>query len=92
MEVGVIMFDWFKKSNYTNVVKFPDPKETPKMPYVVPPEPEKDPTVYYTIGHTDDNRISIKMGYTTLTMNRTGVQHLIEILELYVSQLSEDDE
>lgn len=86
------MFDWFKKPNYSNVVKFPEHKSVPDVPYVGLPSAEKDPTIYYTIGHTDDNRISIKMGYTTLTMNKLGIQNLIDQLELYKNQLQEEDD
>ena len=32
------MFDWFKKREYTNVIKFPEVK----TPYIEPPK-EKDP-------------------------------------------------
>ena len=82
------MFDWFKKPEYSNVVKFPEIK----TPYIEPPVPEKDPTTYYSIGHTDDNRVTLRMGYTTLTMNYQGVQNLIDQLELYQSQLRKEDE
>ena len=77
------MFDLFKKNKMPkNVVPFPAPKA------VEPPAPkEKDPTTYYSIGHTDDNRVTLRMGYTTLTMNSAGVQNLIDQLELYQSQL-----
>jgi hypothetical protein len=76
------MFDWFKKSEYSNVVPFPEPKVVP------PPAPkEKDPSIHYTIGHTDDNRIAFRIGYSTLTMNHVGVQQLIDQLELYKNQL-----
>jgi hypothetical protein len=84
------MFDWFgRKSDYKNVVPlFPEPKA---VPYVEPPK-EKDPTTYYSIGHTDDNRVTLKMGYTTLTMNSQGVQNLIDQLELYQQQLHKEEE
>jgi hypothetical protein len=79
------MFDWFKKAN--NVVPmFPD-----QVPFVEPPKQEKDSTTYYSIGHTDDNRVSLKMGYSTLTMNSQGVQNLIDQLELYQRQLHKDE-
>jgi hypothetical protein len=77
------MFDWFKKREYTNVIKFPEVK----TPYVEPPK-EKDPAIHYTIGHTDDNRIAFRIGYSTLTMNYQGVQQLIDQLGLYQSQLT----
>jgi hypothetical protein len=82
------MFDWFKKRDYSNVVPmFPD-----KVPFVEPTPKEKDPTTYYSIGHTDDNRVTLRMGYTTLTMNYDGVQNLIDQLELYQRQLRGDEE
>jgi hypothetical protein len=80
------MFDWFKKREYTNVIKFPEVK----TPYIELPK-EKDPSIHYTIGHTDDNRIAFRIGYSTLTMNSVGVQQLIDQLELYQSQLDEDN-
>ena len=83
------MFDWFKKREYSNVVKFPEPKA---VPFVEPTPKEKDPTTYYSIGHTDDNRVTLRMGYSTLTMNYDGVQNLIDQLELYQTQLRGDEE
>jgi hypothetical protein len=85
-----MIFDWFKKREYSNVVPFPKPEA---VPYIEPPAPkEKDPTIHYTIGHTNDNRIAFRMGYTTLTMNHDGVQQLIDQLELYQSQLHQEQE
>ena len=84
-----VMFDFFKKREYSNVVPFPEPVATP---YIEPPAPkEKDPTIHYTIGHTDDNRVAFRMGYTTLTMNYHGVQALIDQLELYKNQLHKEE-
>lgn len=79
------MFNFFKKKEYSNVIEFP---EVRAVPHVEPPEQEKDPTTYYTIGHTDDNRVSFRMGYSTLTMNYEGVQNLIDQLKLYQRQLA----
>ena len=81
------MFDWFKKREYTNVIKFPEVK----TPYIEPTTPEKDPSIHYTIGHTDDNRIAFRIGYSTLFMNYDGVQTLIDQLELYQNQLHKTD-
>jgi hypothetical protein len=85
------MFDWFKKPEYSNVLPFPK-SESPIFPDQVPYEPEKDPTTYYSIGHTDDNRVTLRMGYTTLTMNYDGVQNLIDQLSLYQKQLKEEED
>jgi hypothetical protein len=84
------MFDWFKKPGYSNVLPFPESKAVAP---VEPPAPkEKEATTYYSIGHTDDNRVSLRMGYTTLTMNSAGVQNLIDQLELYKNQLHQEEE
>jgi hypothetical protein len=86
-----VMFDLFRKNKMPkNVVPFPAPKAVAP---VKPPTPEeKDPTTYYSIGHTDDNRVTLRMGYTTLTMNYQGVQNLIDQLELYQQQLHKEND
>jgi len=81
-------FDFFRKRDYSNVVKFPESKETPKMPYIEPPEqPAK---VFYRIGVTDDNTVSLQVGYSELTMTKTGVQNLIEQLQVFRDQLTSE--
>ena len=79
-----MIFDFFKKRDSSNVVKFPGP-----TPYVAPPEPESHKT-YYKLGLTDDNRLDFTMGYTTLTMNEAGAQKLIDQLEFFKNQLSKE--
>ena len=74
-----MIFDFFKKRDTSNVVKFP-------TSHVAPPEPEPHKT-YYTFGLTDDNRLDFTMGYTTLTMNAAGAQQLIDQLTYFKSQL-----
>ena len=83
------MFDLFKKNKMPkNVVPFPAPKAVAP---VAPPAPkEKDPAIHYTIGHTDDNRVAFRLGYSTLMMNYQGVQTLIDQLEMYQSQLHQE--
>ena len=83
------MFDWFKKSDYSNVVKFPEPVRTPAVPYIEQPAPEE---VHYTIGTTNENRIALKIGYTTLTMNKTGCENLIEQLTVFMKQIKEEQD
>ena len=84
------MFDLFKKNKLpANVLPFPTP--APRLVEPTKAPEEKDPTTYYSIGHTDDNRVTLKMGYTTLTMNSQGVQNLIDQLALYQSQLHEEE-
>jgi hypothetical protein len=82
------MFDWFKKREYSNVIKSPEVK----TPYVEPLVPKKESKTYYTFGLTDDNRLAFTMGYTTLTMKRPGVQNLIDQLEFFRDQLVEEQE
>jgi hypothetical protein len=82
------MFDWFKKPNYSNVVKFPEQIKVP-TPYVEQPTPEE---LHYSIGITSEDRIALKIGYTTLTMNRSGCENLIEQLEVFVKQIKQEEE
>jgi hypothetical protein len=70
--------------------------EEAKETYTVPeskPKKEDEPTgrTMYSIGLTDNNRVSFKMGYSEITMNPQGVQHLIDQLELFKSQIAEED-
>ncbi len=85
------MFDWFKKDKTpSNVVPFPEPKLVPPMPEVEPPEePAK---IFYRFGVTDKNRLAFQMGYSEITMNRQGVQNLIDQLEFFKNQLAEDEQ
>jgi len=84
-----LMFDFFKKREYSNVVPFPEPKA---VPYIEPLPTKPEPKTYYTFGLTNDNRVSFTMGYTTLTMNEVGIQQLIDQLEFFQSQLYEDSD
>lgn len=86
------MFDWFKgdkDKEPSNVLKFPDPKETAKMPYVEPPKKEEPATVYYRFGITDKNRLAFQMGYSEITMNKEGVRNLIDQLTFFMNQLED---
>jgi hypothetical protein len=83
------MFDWFKKPDHANVVPiFPDQVKVPET-YLEPPKKEEE---HYSIGVTNDNRITLRIGYTTLTMNQKGAGNLIRQLELFASQLDEESE
>jgi len=79
------MFDWLKKTEYGNVLKFPEPIKVP-TPYIEQPTPEE---LHYTIGITSEDRIALKIGYSTLTMSKTGCEDLIEQLEVFVKQLKQ---
>ena len=84
------MFDWFKKRDYTNVVKFPEPKAVPYGE--PPPEPEKPTTTYYRLGVTNNGRVSFQMGYSEITMNAGGVDNMIKQLQVFRDQIREYEE
>jgi hypothetical protein len=101
------MFDWFGKAfgrreystvdtasdmdkvanDMSKVIPFPELKAVPAPE----PEPEKPGRVFYRLGLTDNNRVALSMYYGELTMNGVAVQKLIDQLEFYKSQLSEDE-
>jgi hypothetical protein len=72
------------------VIKFPL-KTLPAMPEVEQPKQEPG-KVFYRLGLTDNNRVAISMYYGELTMNGPGVQRLIDQLEFYKSQLTEEND
>lgn len=84
------MFDWFKgkKEEASNVVPFPEKKSSASEPE---PEAEKPATIYYRFGITDKNRLAFQMGYSEITMNKAGVQNLIDQLTFFRDQLSEEE-
>jgi hypothetical protein len=102
------MFDWFDKifvgrreysrdmtsdmdkvaNDMSKVVPFPELKAVPAPE----PEPEKPGRVFYRLGLSDNNRVSLSMYYGEILMNGPGVQRLIDQLEFYKSQLEDDVE
>jgi hypothetical protein len=85
------MFNWFKKKDESNVVKFPESNEGSYPTYVDPPEPEKPATTYYRLGMTSDNRVSLAMGYSEITMNVAGINNMIKQLECFRDQIAEHE-
>jgi hypothetical protein len=63
------MFDFFKKPEYT----------MPEIKTVETPKHNDDPV--YQVGKTLDGSVTLRMGYTTLTMSEAGVDSLIRLLE-----------
>jgi hypothetical protein len=101
------MFDWFKNigrreystgdmtsdmekigNDISKVIPFPELKAVP----ATEPEPEKPGRVFYRLGLSDNNRVSLSMYYGEITMNGPGVQRLIDQLEFYKGQLLEEDD
>ena len=89
------MFDWFKnKDKVSNVVPFPAKGPQGPQGYITPPEPEKEkpPTVFYRLGITDNNRVAFTMGYSEITMNKSGCQQLIDQLTVFMNQLHDEND
>ena len=98
------MFDWFGKAfsrrNYpkderTDMEKIGDDmKKVIPFPQAVPEaKKEEEPAkIFYRIGTTDKNRISFQMGYSEITMNREGVENLIQQLQVFRDQLTPEEE
>ena len=56
----------------------------------LPEPPQKEPEVYYSVGRTSVNTLmTLKMGYTTLTMTKYICKDLIAQLELVSNQLED---
>ena len=76
------MFDFFKK----------------KQPYIDPFAAElaraesKDPNTFYSIGLTNDKRLSLKIGPATLTMGKTACEEFLKHMRVFVDTLPDDSE
>jgi hypothetical protein len=90
--------DWNKVNNdmekvsndMSKVIPFPEVVKTPTMPEVEPPK-EKLSHTYYRLGLTDNNRVSLAMGYSEVTFNAEGIDNLIQQLQVFRDQLHDDD-
>lgn len=84
------MFDFFRRKTAKEYM------DEAKEKYTVPDVPEvkdKPPaTTYYRIGFTSDNRVSLQMGYSEITMNKTGIENLIQQLAVFRDQIPEAKE
>lgn len=92
------MFDFFRfrknieKRETGNVVPFPEPKASSSVSHFVPPpEPEKPAVTFYRLGLTDNNRVSLQMGYSEITMNAAGIGNMITQLECFRDMLHEEN-
>lgn len=82
------MFDWFKKKDKSNVVKFPESSEETYPTYIEPPKTETPAITYYRLGITDNSRVSLQMGYSEITMNVAGINNMIKQLEVFRDQIA----
>lgn len=85
------MFDFFRRRTAKEFME--EAKETYQVPPI--PEvktPESNPTVCYSVGPTDDNRVSLTVGWSTITMNQKGCQALIDALSVAMNNLEEETE
>lgn len=73
------------------VLPFPEPYKVDAKP---PESPKEEPVgkTVYSVGLTDDNRVSLIVGYSSIHMNSVGVQQMIEQLELFKRQIEENEE
>ena len=92
------MFDLFRRKTAKDFVA--EAKETYGVPeqkpmWTCPPEPEvekeKPAKIFYRIGVTDNNRVSLQMGYGEITMNSEGVKNLIDQLSVFKKQIEEQE-
>ena len=67
-------------------------KDVPEIPEVKPVETE--PTIHFSVGITDDNRISLTIGdhpnSRTILMNAIGVKSMIRLLQAAMNTLGTD--
>ena len=73
-------------NDMNKVIQFPELKAAPEPE----PEPEKPAKIFYRLGLTDNNRVAFSLSYGEVTMNREGVQRLIDQLEFYRDQLYDE--
>ena len=76
------MFDMFRSrkeqvEEYAKTITPPDPQPEPQPPA-------------YEVGKTTEGDTTLRIGYTTLTMTRSGVEQLIRILEAAIKEESNE--
>ena len=80
------MFDLFRKKTAKEFM------DEAKEAYIQPEEKKKEPSVsYYRLGLTSDNRVSLSMGYSEITMDVEGVNGLIATLIAFRDQLPQQE-
>lgn len=92
------MFDFLRRRTAKELLEeakekygLPEPEKAPPMPEVNPPK-EKNATIFYRFGVTDNNRVAFSMGYSEITMNKAGCQQMIDQLTFFMNQLSDEEQ
>lgn len=76
-------------ADMSKIIPFPEPKAIPPMPQV---QQEPMGKTVYSVGLTDNNLVSLHVGYSSIIMNEVGVQQLIDQLALFKSQIEQAEE
>ena len=76
------MFNWFK----------PKIKEVEYAQQALAEAQQKDPNTYYSIGLTNSKQISIKIGVSTLTMNKSACEKFLQHVKVFMDTLPDDEE
>jgi len=80
------MFDFnFFKSRKEQIEGYASMNAVPPLPEV-----EKVSPPAYEVGKTTEGDTTLRIGYTTLTMTRSGVEQLIRILEAAIQEESNE--
>lgn len=73
-------------ADMSKVVPFPELKAVQ-----LAPKEERTGKTCYSVGLTDDNRVSLIVGYGSVHMNAAGVEQLIDQLALFKSQIERNE-
>jgi hypothetical protein len=76
------MFNWFRPKT---IVVDPFAAELARAE-------SKDPNTFYSIGLTNDKRLSLKIGPATLTMGKTACEEFLKHMRVFVDTLPDDSE
>ena len=81
--------DMDKVANDMNkVVPFPELKLAPPPM----PEVEQPAKIFYRLGLTDNNRVALSVGVMEITMSKVGVDHMIQQLQVFRDQLTNEQD
>jgi hypothetical protein len=75
-------------NDMSKVIPFPELKAAP------PPMPEfeQPAKIFYRLGLTDNNRVALSIGIMEITMSKVGVEHMIQQLQVFRDQLTDEQD